>query len=49
LCEEVLFHKVETVQGEHTTGTGRDNVVRRIQTGQVPLEQQSTGVQISQE
>jgi len=44
LCEEVLFNQVETVQGEHTSSTGRDNVAGRIKISQVSLEAQSIGV-----
>ena len=48
ICEEVLFDKVETVQGEHSTSIGRDHVVGRIQTSEVPMETQGIGVPVSQ-
>ena len=48
MCEEILFYQVETVQGEYTTSTGRDDAVGRIKTSEVPMETQCVGVQVSQ-
>ena len=48
MCEEVLFDQVEAVQGKHSSQTCGADVDRRIQVGQVSLEEQGIGVQVSQ-
>ena len=49
MCEEVLFHKVKTAQGKHSTKVGGADVVGRIKNDKVSLEKQSTRIQIHKE